>query len=123
MYEYCAKVVNVVDGDTVDLKIDLGFHISVTERFRLYGINTPEKIGVSSEEKARAVAAQLYLMELVDGRDLIACTYKDKKDKYGRYLVILKYPCVDEKNNLPLPIELSVNQKMVLSGHAVAYME
>ena len=42
MYNYKAKVVRVVDGDTVDLKVDLGFHISANERFRIKDIDTPE---------------------------------------------------------------------------------
>ena len=43
MYEYLAEVIKIVDGDTVDLKVDLGFHCTITERFRLEGIDTPER--------------------------------------------------------------------------------
>lgn len=119
MYEYKCEVVNIVDGDTVDIRIDLGFNLGFTQRFRLFGINTPEKIGVSAEEKIKAIAAQEYLREIAYGKTLIAQTHRDKKDKYGRYLVVLcdlSGPVNDE------PFK-TINQLMVESGHAVRYMD
>lgn len=83
MYEYEAKLHRVVDGDTIELEIDLGFNIRHIETFRLYGINAPERF--TTEGKA----ATVFLNTLTKDKKLIARTLKDKKDKYGRYLVTL----------------------------------
>lgn len=88
MFTYRAHCYNVVDGDTVDLEIDLGFNILVKERFRLAGINTPEIHGVKkeSEEYAKGMEAKREVERLILGRDVIVVTDKDKKGKYGRYI-------------------------------------
>lgn len=84
MYEYAAKVVKVVDGDTVDLEVDLGFSITLKERFRLHRINAPEKRGPS---KPQGEESTLHLMKLTDGVEITIKTIKDQKEKYGRFLV------------------------------------
>lgn len=84
MYEYRAKLNRVVDGDTVDLIIDLGFNVSLKERFRLLGINAPE---VRGPEKVRGKEATAALQKLIeDTPELIVRTEKDSKGKYGRWL-------------------------------------
>jgi len=109
-YTYTAKVVKVVDGDTVDLDVDLGFGMRATERFRLYGINAWERRG---EDRKRGIAATIALSQMLEdarGEDfkITIETHKDKKEKYGRYLVTL------------CPSELgSLNQRLVDCGHAV----
>lgn len=84
MYEYRATVVRWVDGDTVDLKVDLGFRIGFEDRFRLFDpvkyIDTPER-GEKNFNEARMVCEQVY----PPGSTLIVKTFK--KDKYGRWLV------------------------------------
>lgn len=81
MYKYRCTVLRVVDGDTIDCNVDVGFHISITMRFRLAGINAPEmKTPNGPKAKAR-------LMELMPvGYILSVDTNKDRKEKYGRYL-------------------------------------
>lgn len=87
-YLYKATVVRVVDGDTVDLEIDLGMNVFVKERIRLARINTPETYGVKkdSEEYKAGMKAKKRLEELVLGKEIALETVKDKKGKYGRYL-------------------------------------
>lgn len=114
MYYYRAKIVKVVDGDTVDLIVDLGFNVSVKERFRLYGINTPETRTRDKEEKEKGLLAKARLQELIDNcdGDLRIETKKDKKGKFGRYLAVLH----DGINFI------NINDVLLLEGHAVEYM-
>lgn len=85
MYEYYARVVEVIDGDTVDVAIDLGFSIQHIVRLRLYGINTPEIRTRDLEEKALGIKATNRVVELVEGKIIRVSTHKTS-DKYGRYL-------------------------------------
>jgi len=80
-YTYRGSVLRWVDGDTVDLHIDLGFHMYTDTRFRLYGIDTPER-GAPNYAAAGALAAELAPV----GGEVLAKTYK-AADKYGRWLV------------------------------------
>lgn len=80
MYEYKATVVRVVDGDTLHLDVDQGFDCHILLTVRLAGINTPE----NSTPEGKNVTA--YLKELIEGKQVIITTIKDKKEKYGRYL-------------------------------------
>jgi len=121
MYEYKARVLRIVDGDTVDLDIDLGCSVHVHERCRLYGINAPETHGVKkdSEEYKRGMAATEFLRNMIEGKEVLIRTHKDRKGKYGRYLVeIWEYAETDEGL---APIRPSVNAEMVEAGHAVPY--
>jgi micrococcal nuclease len=119
MYRYKVKTVDkVVDGDTVDVTIDLGFDILHKIRVRLYGINTPESRTRDLEEKKRGLAAKDRLYELImscfiDDNFLILET--KEKGKFGRYLgnLIRK-----TKEDTP---ELNLNQQLVTEGHAVDY--
>ena len=61
--EYVAKVVRVVDGDTLDVDIDLGFDLTLRERVRLYGINTPETRSSNPVEKAAGMMSHNFLLE------------------------------------------------------------
>ena len=118
LYVRRAKIVRLVDGDTVDVDIDLGMAITTRQRLRLFGINTPE---VRGPEKASGHAATQHLADLLvefrhEGEwDLVVQTYKDKKGKYGRYLADLIG--VEEDGN---PVNL--NERMVTDGHAVVAM-
>lgn len=84
---YCYKinrVIKVVDGDTIDLDIDLGFNVSTKQRVRLYAINAPESRTRNKEEKKRGLAAKDRLKELCEEGNLILKSYG--KGKYGRIL-------------------------------------
>lgn len=85
MYEYKAKVIDVYDGDTCTIVLDLGLNISKKEKVRLYGIDTPELRSKSIVEKDYAKMARDYLRELILGKEVTVRTHKT--GKYGRYLV------------------------------------
>lgn len=89
MHKYKVKSVRkVVDGDTVDIEIDLGFYISKVERIRLKGIDAPETRTSDSSERTRGKASKRWLEEqLSNYSELTVETFKD--DKYGRMLGIL----------------------------------
>ena len=86
MYEYQCEVKRIVDGDTVDVIIDLGFSIHFSTRVRLYGIDTPESRTRDKDEKVRGFLSKDYLKERLDQGGVIIRTYRDKKGKFGRVL-------------------------------------
>lgn len=107
---YCYKinrVIKVVDGDTIDLEIDLGFDVSITQRVRLYAINAPESRTRNKEEKKKGLAAKARLQELCKEGDLTLKSYG--KGKYGRILGEL-YTNGSNINNI-----------LLSEGHAVQY--
>jgi micrococcal nuclease len=115
MYEYrIKKVTNVVDGDTIDVEIDLGFSVSYAQRLRLAGIDTPESRTTDKAEKALGLEAKEYLKgKIKDAKDVIVKTEKpDSSEKYGR---ILGWVYVDGSNK-------SINEQMIEDGHAWGYM-
>jgi micrococcal nuclease len=106
MFEYSAKVVKVVDGDTIDFEVDLGFGIKKVDRFRLSGINTPEMRG---PEKEAGRAAKMFVIGMLEGARITIFTKKDKQGKYGRYLADVWIVSLAE----------SLNDLLVETGHAV----
>ena len=86
MYEYSCEVTRVVDGDTVDVIIDLGFDISYKSRVRLYGIDTPESRTRDKDEKVRGLMSKDFLVDMLGKGDVIIKTKEDKKGKFGRIL-------------------------------------
>jgi micrococcal nuclease len=90
-YHYRCRLLSVVDGDTLDLEIDLGFHMRKTERVRLAGVNTPELRGRSAEERAHAQAAVALVRQWCGDRAqrLLVKTEQDSRDKFGRMLATL----------------------------------
>jgi len=86
MYEYSCEVKRVVDGDTVDVVIDLGFSIHYASRVRLYGIDTPESRTRNKDEKVRGLMSKKYLIDALSKGQVIIKTHRDKKGKFGRVL-------------------------------------
>lgn len=89
MYTYRCKLVRVVDGDTIILDIDLGFHISIQRSVRLLGYNSPEIFGAKKSEasfQAGIECKQELERVLGVGKKLFCVTELDKSDKYGRIL-------------------------------------
>lgn len=84
MYEYRAKILEIYDGDTMTLNIDLGFDISIKKKIRLLGINTPEVRTSNKEEKKLGIEVRDFLREMLLGKEVIITT--QKPDKYGRSL-------------------------------------
>jgi len=87
MYQYKAKLIRIVDGDTIDFSIDLGFDIWIRERVRIMGIDTPEMRTKDLEEKQRGIDAYDFVRNAFDihGHDVILHTEYDR-GKYGRTL-------------------------------------
>lgn len=115
MYEYYVrKVEGVVDGDTIDVLIDLGFDILFASRVRLAGIDTPESRTKDLREKALGLEAKEYLKyKLKDAKAVKIKTEKmDSSEKYGR---ILGWIFVDDQ-------AVSVNEQMIADGYAWGYM-
>jgi micrococcal nuclease len=114
MYEYrVKKVLKVVDGDTIDVDIDLGFNVSYTQRVRLAGIDTPESRTKDLKEKALGLEVKDYLSgKLKDAKVIVIKTeLPDSSEKYGR---ILGWLYVDGE-------KLSVNESMIKEGYAWTY--
>ena len=88
MYEYKCKILRVIDGDTADVDIDLGFGVWMKkQRIRFAGIDTPESRTRDLVEKKYGIAAKAYVQSyLPDGSDQTLVTVKDAKGKYGRIL-------------------------------------
>ena len=93
LYTYRAVVTRVIDGDTLDLNVDLGMHIFHKIRVRLAGIDTPETYGVkkTSEEYKAGKLATERVKELVLNKAVIIRTTKDSKGKYGRYIADIMF--------------------------------
>jgi len=84
---YGAQVLKVIDGDTIDLMIDLGFDIHHKIRVRLYGVNTPESRTKDAAEKEMGLKAKSFTKDWLDRhRWVFVNTIPDKNDKYGRIL-------------------------------------
>ncbi len=89
MYQYRAKVLRWIDGDTVDLEIDLGFRVRLEQRARLAGLNTPEIHSKDAEIQSRAIRAAMLCNRLAFPSTFVTINSKKSTadDKYGRWLV------------------------------------
>jgi len=111
-YIYRVKqVLRVVDGDTIDADIDLGFDISLTKRVRLSGVDTPESRTTDLKEKALGLEVKEWLKKKLDGKKniLIKTELPDSTEKYGRILGRLY---VDD---------VCLNDRMIDEGYAWTY--
>ena len=117
MYTYNIKLLKVVDGDTIDAKIDLGFDVSVKKRVRFLGVNAPESRTRDLEEKARGLAAKDRVKQLLEGTNKIQLN-SHGVGKYGRVLGELHIDMVDGQEKMTLE---SVNELLIKEGHAVEY--
>jgi len=107
MYEYSAKLDRVVDGDTVDALVDLGFDTWKKVRIRMFGMNAPESRTRDLDEKAKGIASKIRLEELLESGRF---TLKSMGvGKFGRCLGIIY---IDGIN---------INQTLITEGHAVEY--
>jgi micrococcal nuclease len=115
MYQYYVREVkSVVDGDTIDVVIDLGFNVLFEQRVRLAGIDTPESRTSDKAEKALGLEAKEYLKkQLKDAKSIVIRTEKmDSSEKYGR---ILGWLYVNGESE-------SINNKMIMDGYAWGYL-
>ena len=115
MYEYNCKVKRVVDGDTMDVILDLGFDVHHAVRVRMAGIDTPESRTRDKDEKARGKLSKAFLKESIKGRKIILKTkIKDAKGKFGR--VIAEVWAEFEEGSLR-----NINELMIKECYAVKY--
>ena len=112
-YIYKITVTRVVDGDTVDAVIHLGFDLTLKKRIRLHGINCPETRTRDKAEKIKGYAAKEFLQGIVDSHDGQLYLQSMDKGKYGRCVGILYEVDFDE----------SVNDMMIYEGHAEPYIK
>ena len=107
------EIHKVVDGDTIDADIDLGFDISLTKRIRLAGVDTPESRTTDLKEKAMGLESKEWLKKKLEGaKDIIIKTeLPDSTEKYGR---IIGHLFINGQ-------ETSLNNQMIDEGYALAY--
>ena len=117
MYNYKISVVKVVDGDTIDAEIDLGFDIKVKKRVRFLGMNAPESRTRDLEEKARGLAAKDRVKALLEGCKNIQL-HSHGIGKFGRCLGEIFLDTVDGQEKLTVE---SLNELLIREGHAVEY--
>jgi micrococcal nuclease len=111
MFDYQAKVKRVVDGDTLDAYIDLGFDVWTTKRIRFMGIDTPESRTRDLTEKRFGKGAKHRLVSILEANDNVFTLKSHGTGKFGRVLGELFVES----------IEGSINSKLIEEGHAVAY--
>ena len=109
MYYYKIELLRVVDGDTVDVRIDLGFNVWHKCRVRLMGINAPESRTRDKEEKKRGLAAKQWLINTLDSAQADIEMRSHGSGKYGRILGEIYIN------------DININQLMVSEGHAIKY--
>lgn len=122
VFYYKAKVIRIIDGDTIDLSVDLGFGIFKNLRARLWGINAPELTKANTEQYSKAMQAKTFLEDWIKrntvDNHIIICSHDGKalkQGKFGRWLVEV-YPynaTADTK---------SLNDTLLIEGLAVEYM-
>ena len=112
MWEYRIKINRVVDGDTVDARIDLGFKVHINVRIRVYGINTPEVRTKDLDEKRRGKAASARMKEILAHADSVSVKSLGV-DKFGRCLGILMVEGAGTK--------YKVAEQLIKEGHGVEY--
>ncbi len=111
MFIYNAVVQSIYDGDTIRVDIDLGFGTWIKNvSLRLHGIDAFE---IRGEEREMGLKAKEFLIEKIPPfSEVVIHTYKDRKEKYGRYLAI-----VYDKNGM------NINQQLIVEGYAVPYLQ
>ena len=112
MYEYKINLIRVIDGDTIDAEIDLGFDVKIKKRIRFMGINAPESRTRDAEEKVKGLAAKKRVTELLE--DAQTVTVKSHGvGKFGR--------CLGELTLTQAGQEINLNELLISEGHATEY--
>ncbi|MFF1711165.1 thermonuclease family protein [Streptomyces sp. NPDC058268] len=112
MHQYSAKILNIVDGDTVDMEIDLGFEVTTHQRIRLYGINAAEKNTQDGRDARQFVVSWASVHGPVFTLDTVQTPHgSDAREKYGRYLGTISAASASD----------SLNSALVIAGLAKPY--
>ena len=117
MYEYKAKLERVVDGDTIDATIDLGFDVFVKKRIRFAGINAPESRTRDLKEKALGLAAKDRVKSILAENPCFTLE-STELGKYGRVLGKIYVTMLDGTESLT---QICLNDQLVKEKHAVDY--
>ena len=117
MYQYKAKVVKVVDGDTIDVVIDLGFDITTKKRVRFSGVNTPECRTRDLKEKKKGLAAKARVKQIL-GENECFDLHSEKLGKYGRVLGKIYINKLDGKESFT---KKCLNDILIDEKHAIPY--
>ena len=118
MYNYNAICTRVVDGDTIDAEIDLGFDIKVTKRIRLGGINAPESRTRNKVEKKLGLAAKERLKEIMEGA---ANCFELESSEIGKFGRVIGKLHIDKIAGKSVITKVCVNDCLVKEGYAVEY--
>lgn len=111
LFHYRATVKRIVDGDTIDVRLDLGFDLHMEARIRFAGINAPESRTKDLVEKQKGLEAKRFVEDWIDNSEsIIIQTQLDKKGKFGRIL-----------GNILNNDGACLNDEMISLGHAVPY--
>ena len=113
MYQYKAIVERVVDGDTIDVMADLGFHVWTKQRLRLYGIDAYESRTRDLEEKKKGLAAKAFVENRCPVGNSIIVEITKLEGKYGRAIAKVY------TNNIDDTVDISINDQLVNEGLAV----
>lgn len=112
-YHYSAKVVDIHDGDTIKVDIDLGFGITLkNQTFRFFGINAPE---IHGETKTAGLKTTAYVQQVLTDKEIIIFTIKDEKEKFGRWLGRIFY---HDGNDW-----VDLNSELINKGLAIKFMD
>jgi len=116
LYWYSAKTDRVIDGDTIEATLDLGFHIAMKERFRLYGINAYELTDKDPQKRQLALLGKQFVTDqlMPEDKPIVINSIKDEQEKYGRWLAVIYYQ--DSANAWH-----DLNQELIDKGLAVEY--
>ncbi len=113
LYHYKAHIIRVYDGDTCTADVDLGMHTWIRgETLRLLRIDAPE---IRGEERPEGLKSRDYLRLLIDQKEVLIQTFKDRRGKYGRYLAEI---WLHENGQW-----INVNDRMVATGFAKTYKD
>jgi len=121
MYEYNAIVEKVVDGDTIDVIIDLGFKTWKKVRVRMEGINTPESRTRDLEEKKRGLAAKDRLVEILELNNNKCILHVSGVGKFGRAIANVFVTSLSPTHDDSSLTLINVNQQLIVEGHAKEY--
>jgi micrococcal nuclease len=121
MYEYKANVDRVVDGDTIDCTIDLGFKTWKKIRVRMEGINTPESRTRDLEEKKLGLAAKARLKEILEYNNNECVLKVSGVGKFGRALASVYVDTLSPTSDKTSITEINVNKQLIEEGHAKEY--
>ena len=118
MYRYNSTLVRVIDGDTIDAMIDLGFDVQVKKRIRFAGINAPESRTRNLAEKKAGLAAKERVIELLEGAANVFELESMELGKYGRVIGRIHISKLAGKDVIT---QVCINDTLVKEGYAVEY--